>query len=72
MDGRLTRTYCDEAGDNVVPNVLSPRDLSSRPDNMDETELSSHLCILARQSCIMSSANVAKFYFLAMLRKCLI
>ena len=28
---------CDEAGDYVVPNVLSPRDLVSRPDNMDET-----------------------------------
>ena len=26
-----------EAGDYVVPNVLSPRDLVSRPDNMDET-----------------------------------
>ena len=41
MDGRLTRTNCDEAGDYVVPNVLSPRDLVSRPDNMDETVLSS-------------------------------
>ena len=36
MDGRLTRTNCDEAGDYVVPNVLSPRDLVSRPDNMDK------------------------------------
>ena len=27
----------DEAGDYVVPNVLSPRDLVSRPDRMDET-----------------------------------
>ena len=35
-DDRL-RTDCDEAGDNVVPNVLSPRDLVFRPDNMDET-----------------------------------
>ena len=26
-----------EAGDYVVPNVLSPRDLVFRPDNMDET-----------------------------------
>ena len=41
MDGRLTRTNCDEAGDYVVPNVLSPRDLVSVPDNMDETVLSS-------------------------------
>ena len=41
VDGRLTRTNCYEAGDYVVPNVLSPRDLVSRPDNMDETVLSS-------------------------------
>ena len=31
------RKHCDEAGDYVVPNVLSPRDLVFRPDNMDET-----------------------------------
>ena len=37
MDGRPTWTDCDEAGDNIVPNVLSPRDLVFRPDNMDET-----------------------------------
>ena len=37
MDGRPIWTDCDEAGDYVVPNVLSPRDLVSRPDNMDET-----------------------------------
>ena len=37
MDGRQTWTGCDEAGDYVVPNVLSPRDLVFRPDNMDET-----------------------------------
>ena len=41
MDGRLIRTNCDKDGDHVVPNVLSPRDLVSRPDNMDETILSS-------------------------------
>ena len=35
MDGRPIRTDCDEAGDYVVPNVLS--DLVFRPDNMDET-----------------------------------
>ena len=35
MDVRLTWTDCDEAGDYVVPNVLSPRDLVS----MDETVL---------------------------------
>ena len=38
MDGRPIWTDCDEAGDYVVPNVLSPRDLVFRPDNMDETE----------------------------------
>ena len=37
MDGRLTWTDCDEAGDHVVPKVLSPRELVSRTDNMDET-----------------------------------
>ena len=37
MDERPTWTDCDEAGDFVVPNVLSPRDLVYRPDNMDET-----------------------------------
>ena len=37
MDGRPTWTDYDEAGDYVVPNVLSPRDLVSRPDNMDKT-----------------------------------
>ena len=34
---RLTWTDCDEAGGYVVPNALSPRDLVSRPENMDET-----------------------------------
>ena len=37
MDGQPTWTDCDEAGDYVVPNVLSPRNLVSRPDIMDET-----------------------------------
>ena len=37
MDGQPTWTDCVEAGDYVVPNVLNPRDLVSRPDNMDET-----------------------------------
>ena len=37
MDGRPTWTDCDEAGDYLVPNVLSPRDLVFRPDNMDKT-----------------------------------
>ena len=37
MDGRPTLTDCDEAEDYVVPNVLRPRDLVFRPDNMEET-----------------------------------
>ena len=39
MDLLLTWTDCDEAGDYVVPNVLSPMDLVSRSDNMDKTVL---------------------------------
>ena len=39
MDVQLTWTDCDKAGDYVVPNVLSPRDLVSSPDNMDKTVL---------------------------------
>ena len=42
MDGRPAWTDCDEAGDYVVPNVLSPRDLVSRPDNMAETVPHTH------------------------------
>ena len=39
MDVQVTWTDSDEAGDYVVPNLLSQRDLVSRPDNMDETVL---------------------------------
>ena len=39
MDGRPTWTDCDDAGDYVVPNVLSPWGLIPRPDNMDGTVL---------------------------------
>ena len=46
MDGRPTWTDCEEAGDYVVPNVFSPRDLVSRPDNMDETV--PYMCLLVR------------------------
>ena len=42
VDVRLSWTDCDKAGDFVVPNVLSPKDLVSRPDNMDETVLHVH------------------------------
>ena len=44
MDGQPTWTDCDEAGDYVVPNVLSPRNLVSRPDIMDETVPHTHKC----------------------------
>ena len=37
MVGRPPWTDSNEAGDYVVPNVLSRRDLVSRPDIMDET-----------------------------------
>ena len=45
MDGRPTWTDRDEAGDYVVPNVLSPRDLVFRPDNMDETVPHTSTCL---------------------------
>ena len=37
MDVRQAWTDRDEAGDYFVPNLLSPRELVSRPDRMDET-----------------------------------
>ena len=37
MDGCPTWTDCDKAGDYVMPNVSSPRDLVFRSDKMDET-----------------------------------
>ena len=46
MDVGLTWTECDVAGDSVVPNVLSPRDLVSRPDNMNETVLHKYYMFL--------------------------
>ena len=39
MDVRPTWTDFDEAGNYILPNVLSPRDLVFRPDNMDKTVL---------------------------------
>ena len=39
MDVQLTWTDCDDAVDYVVPNLLSPMDLVSRPDNMYKTVL---------------------------------
>ena len=57
MEVRLTWTDCDEAGEYVVPNVLSPKDLVSKPDNMDETVLhtqaASHAMFCLQMSCIM-------------------
>ena len=38
MNIRLTWTDCDEVGDYVVPNLLSPMDLVSKPD-VDKTVL---------------------------------
>ena len=45
MDVRLTWSDCGEAEVYVVPNVLSPRDLIARPDNMDETVLHKHMIL---------------------------
>ena len=50
MDVRLTWTDCDEAGGYVVPNVLSPRELASRTDNMGETVLHTILFLYSSQS----------------------
>ena len=35
QDKMLTRTYCEEARDYAVPDVLSPMDLVFRPDFSD-------------------------------------
>ena len=60
MDGLLTWTDCDEAGDYVVPNVLSPRDLVFRHDNIDETV--PHVCSLS--VCSLSVCSLSfKFVF---------
>ena len=56
MDGTLNRTDCDEAGNYVVPNVLSLRDgLVSRPDKMNKTVLhTSFLIFQQTQTTCMS------------------
>ena len=46
MDRRLRLTVTRLETTYVVPNVLSPRDLVTRPDNMDETVLSSSVTCL--------------------------
>ena len=56
MDVRLTRTDCDEAGVYVVPNVLSPRDLVSRPDNMVKNVLH----IYSKTKVLISSTVIKK------------
>ena len=52
MDGRPIWTDCDETGDYVVPNVLSPRDLVFRPDNMDETVPHTYILVLFTSSLV--------------------
>ena len=62
MDGQLTRTDSDEAGDYVVPNVLSPRDLVFRPNNMDETvphTVSTILLLLKSEISSLQPSSVA-------------
>ena len=61
MDGRPTWTDCDEAGDYVVPNVVSPRDLVFRPDNMDET-VPHTLSIAVEMAHFMKKAVIYKTY----------
>ena len=63
MDGRPTWTDCDEAGDYVVPNVLNPRDLVFRPDNMDETVPHTGHVLEARFG-IMKNRKRKMFFFL--------
>ena len=53
MDRRPTWTDCDEAGDYDVPIVLSPRDLVSRPDIMDETVPHTYSCELLQYVAVM-------------------
>ena len=55
MDGRPTWTDCDEAGDYVVPKVISPTDLVSRPDKMDETVPHTHLSKHFQVAVVLSS-----------------
>ena len=54
MDLRLNWTDYGEVLDYVVPNVLSPRDILSRPDNMDATVLRTNTnppaCLAAKPS----------------------
>ena len=60
MGLRLTWTDCDEAGDHVVPYVVRPRDLVSRPDNMDEIGLHIAHTFVIYLSHATSSRTVSK------------
>ena len=63
MEGRPTWTDCDEAGDCVLTNMLSTRDLVSRPDNMDESV--PHTCEKNKgvdQICCYSAAEQCLWY----------
>ena len=62
MDGRPTWIDCDQAGDYVVPNVLSPTDLVSRPDIMGETVL--HTVAITDKKAIMSRCVYIKYSLL--------
>ena len=57
MDEQPTWTDCDEDGDYNMPNVLSPRDLVSRADNMDET-VPHTLFILVKLSLLFSFLSI--------------
>ena len=57
MDVRLTWTDCDDAGEYIVPNVLRPRDLVSRPDNMDQIVLH-----IDKKYQILKTANKVIFF----------
>ena len=46
-----------------MPNVLSPRDLVSRPDNMDETVLSSHVLYFVLLHIIIVVLSASKVLF---------
>ena len=66
MDGRPTWTDCDEAGDYVVPNVLSPRDLFSRPEKMDDTVVYTHVADLR---CTIASFSRMQHFFKPVFKK---
>ena len=66
MDVQLTWADCDEARDYVVPNVLSPRDLVSRPDNIEETLL--HTRLTWSESCDEAPAGKIMAVFRCLLR----